>query len=443
MCSKQVAQTPPEEASLTSDVTATDMTTPSPTLTGSDSQGVAIRLKGVGKKFYQFERPVDRLLLQLPMCKKRARYNVMTGLQPIDLTIYKGEVVGLVGRNGAGKSTLLQLVCGTLQATSGELTVNGKIAALLELGSGFNPEFSGRENVYMAGAIAGLTRSQIDERFDAIHRFSGIGNFIDQPVKTYSSGMYVRLAFSVAVTVDPDILVVDEALSVGDGAFSRKSFDRIMALKEAGKTILFCSHNHYQIEAICNRAIWLHQGGVAAEGSPAEVVNRYERYLYSTELDENAQPEIQASAATASDTPTPRLTGLNVRVNGETADMREIPTGNTGTSLLEVEAHWEAPLDMPCPSLAVTVHASDGRMVGSAGSHIDQVTLHHEAGQGRATLQFPELALLKGDYWVEVYLLCDQGIMFYDQRVPAARFRIKTPGFSLEQGLVHLPRRWC
>lgn len=405
------------------------------------SDKVAIALSGVGKQFYRFERPMDRLMLQLPWLAKRARYGVTTGLAPLDLTIRPGEVVGLIGRNGAGKSTLLQLVCGTLTPTSGTLNVNGNIAALLELGSGFNPEFTGRENVFMAGAIAGLSRREIEARFDEIHAFSGIGDFIDQPVKTYSSGMYVRLAFSVAVSVEPDILVVDEALSVGDGAFARKSFERIMALKEAGKTILFCSHNLYQIEAICNRALWLHQGKVAAQGAPAEVVHRYEQYLYTSEQD-GIDADGPATLSAPSEGHAPRFTGLTVTLDDEAADLQTIPNGETGQATLRVYAQWQAPADMQPPSLAVTLHSSDGRMVGSAGSHIDEIPLTQQDGKGEITLTLPKLPLLKGDYWVEVYLLCDQGVMFYDQRVPAARFKMASPEFSLEQGVVHLPRQW-
>jgi len=180
----------------------------------------------------------------------------------VSFEIAKGDVIGILGVNGAGKSTLLQLVCGTLTATHGEVLVKGRIAALLELGAGFNPEFTGRENVFMSAAIMGLTQDEVTARFEDIVEFSGIRDFIDQPVKTYSSGMYVRLAFSVATHVDPDILVIDEALSVGDGHFARKSFDRIMALKARGCTILFCSHSIYQLEALCQQALWLDQGQV-------------------------------------------------------------------------------------------------------------------------------------------------------------------------------------
>lgn len=401
----------------------------------------AISLVGVGKTFYLFERPIDRLLLQFPRLAPRARVETFTGLHPLDLTVAPGEVVGLIGPNGAGKSTLLQLVCGTLSPSTGTINVNGKVAALLELGSGFNPEFTGRENVYMAGAIAGLSRQEIEARFEEILDFSGIGAFIDQPVKTYSSGMFVRLAFSVAVTVDPDILVVDEALSVGDGAFARKSFERIMALRDRGTTILFCSHNLYQIGAICNRALWLDQGQVIVKGVSAEVVNRYENHIYALEqhAQEQAAPAIDRAPSAST---MPRLTALEIRLDEATANLTEKPEGTTGASDLVIEASWEGGAALSGPTLAITLHSGDGRVVGSAGSHIDGVELPYEAGFGQAQLRFPNLPLLEGEYWVEAYLLCDRGVMFYDQRIPAARFRMAAPARRLEQGVVHLAREW-
>ena len=212
----------------------------------------SIVASALGKTFELYTRPVDRLW-QLLWGRRRRFSKPFVALNDVSFSLKRGEVLGLVGRNGAGKSTLLQLICGTLQPTAGEVAVNGRVAALLELGAGFNPEFTGRENVFLNAAVMGLSTAEIDARYDEIVSFSGIGDFINQPVKTYSSGMYMRLAFAVATAVDPDILVIDEALSVGDGAFARKSFDRIMALRERGATILFCSHSMYQIEAIC---IW-------------------------------------------------------------------------------------------------------------------------------------------------------------------------------------------
>ena len=210
----------------------------------SSDMPFAIRANQLGKEFALFEKPIDRLK-QYFFMGRRQYGRRFQALSDISFSLPKGQVLGLVGDNGAGKSTLLQIVCKTLMPTSGSVEIHGRVAALLELGAGFNSEFSGRENIYLNASVLGLTLNEINERYESIVEFSGIREFIEQPVKTYSSGMYVRLAFSVATCVDPDILVIDEALSVGDGAFARKSFDRIMELKSSGTTILFCSHSMY------------------------------------------------------------------------------------------------------------------------------------------------------------------------------------------------------
>ena len=225
----------------------------------------AIAALNLSKCYQLYEHPTDRLkqfLWPHRWLGARQYYRELWALHDINLTIMPGEVIGIVGQNGSGKSTLLQLVCGTLTPTRGSVRVSGRIAALLELGAGFNPEFTGRENILMSAAIMGLSQSEIADRIEHIIDFSGVRDFIDQPVKTYSSGMYVRLAFSVAINVDPDILVIDEALSVGDGAFARKSFDRIMRMRDAGKTILFCSHSLFQVESLCARAICINKGKI-------------------------------------------------------------------------------------------------------------------------------------------------------------------------------------
>jgi len=200
----------------------------------------------------------------------------------VDLTLGRGETVGIVGRNGSGKSTLLQIICGTLQPTAGDVNVNGRVAALLELGAGFNPDFTGRENVYLNGAIIGLSREEIDAEFEKIERFADIGQFINQPTKSYSSGMYVRLAFSVAIHANPDILIIDEALSVGDEAFQRKCFARIEQMQAKGTTILFVSHSAQAVIELCDRAVLLDAGEILLTGTPKQVVGQYQRLMNLT-----------------------------------------------------------------------------------------------------------------------------------------------------------------
>jgi len=241
---------------------------------------------GISKHYLIFGRPEDRLKqmvmprLQRAVGRQSKQYfKDFAALSNVSFDVPRGETVGIVGRNGSGKSTLLQIICGTLQPNSGSVAVNGRVAALLELGAGFNPEFTGRENVYVNAAILGVSRAEIDTRFDQIAAFADIGDFIEQPVKTYSSGMYVRLAFAVAINVDPDILVIDEALAVGDEAFQRKCFTRIQQIQERGGTILFVSHSMQSVVQLCNRAILLDRGEMILEGSPKNVAKQYQRFV--------------------------------------------------------------------------------------------------------------------------------------------------------------------
>ncbi|MFV3406709.1 ABC transporter ATP-binding protein [Pseudomonas sp. NY15463] len=240
------------------------------------SSEVAIKVSNIGKRFRVYDSPRARLMQAF---RRKPCYKEFVALDGVSLVINKGETVGIVGRNGSGKSTLLQIICGTLTPSSGEVLTHGRIAALLELGAGFNPDFSGRENVFMNAAVLGLSDVEIAERFASIEAFAEIGDFIDQPVKNYSSGMKVRLAFAVAINVDPQILIVDEALAVGDELFQRKCYARIENIKAQGATILFVSHASNTVLSLCDRAILLDAGRKLSEGSPKAVVGLYQRLL--------------------------------------------------------------------------------------------------------------------------------------------------------------------
>lgn len=244
------------------------------------SSEIAISVSGISKSFHIYDKPRDRLL-QMFSGRRKQYFREFWALSAVTFDIKKGETVGIVGRNGSGKSTLLQMICGTLNPTHGSIVTVGRIAALLELGSGFNPEFSGRENVYMNAAVLGLSRKETDAKFSEIEAFAEIGSFIDQPVKTYSSGMMVRLAFAVAIHVEPQILIVDEALSVGDELFQRKCFARIEAIKKSGATILFVSHSGSTVIDLCDRAILLDGGEKLTEGAPKLVIGQYQKLLYA------------------------------------------------------------------------------------------------------------------------------------------------------------------
>jgi lipopolysaccharide transport system ATP-binding protein len=261
---------------------------------------IAIRVQNLSKCYQIYDTPRDRLkqfvaprMQRLAGHTPRQYFREFWALKDVSFEIKKGETVGIIGRNGSGKSTLLQMICGTLNPTSGSIQTNGRIAALLELGSGFNPEFTGRENVYMNAAVLGLSNEEIDTRFDDIVAFADIGGFIEQPVKTYSSGMMVRLAFAVIAHVDADILVVDEALAVGDAFFTQKCMRFLRAFMKTG-TVLFVSHDTSSVKNLCNNAIWLEKGKVLQEGGPKDVCELYLQAFYEAQQGKSSTTKLKA-----------------------------------------------------------------------------------------------------------------------------------------------------
>jgi lipopolysaccharide transport system ATP-binding protein len=251
------------------------------------SEDVVVSLKGVSKCFRRYAHPIDRLKEAFLPGKPRSQE--FWALRDIALEARRGRTLGIIGKNGSGKSTMLQIIAGTLTPTTGAVSVNGRVAALLELGSGFNPEFTGRQNVFFNGQILGLTQAEIAARFDQIAAFADIGDFIEQPVKTYSSGMFMRLAFSVATSIEPDILIIDEALAVGDVFFHAKCFRKIEELKRQGVSILFVSHATGAVQSLCDDAILINQGRIVCSGTPNVVTSEYYRLsrMEAEQLDES------------------------------------------------------------------------------------------------------------------------------------------------------------
>jgi lipopolysaccharide transport system ATP-binding protein len=410
----------------------------------ADAPDFVIEARQLGKCYQLYERPADRLKQLVwggRLRRGKPYYRDFWALKDVDFAIAPGEIVGIVGRNGAGKSTLLQLVCGTLHATTGQLSVRGRVAALLELGAGFNPDFTGCENIYMNAAIMGLTRAQVDERFDEIVAFADIGDFITQPVKTYSSGMYMRLAFAVATCVEPDILVIDEALSVGDGSFARKSFDRIMALKEAGKTILFCSHSMAQVEALCSRAMWIDAGHLRLAGPAAEVTHAYQSSL-DAGIAVRAAPA--DSVALASDKPAPvapgtgRIDRIAATADGISGRQLNLVCGQSD---LSITLTYSIDPKLPAPTVAFGISDANSLTVASVLSSNDGIQLRiDEDGHGQATVLFSKLPLLKGRYTITAFLLSEDGLHLYEQVDRCLVLDVTQVG--AEQGLVSLDREW-
>ena len=425
------------------------------------SPSAVISLEGVGKTYKRFAKPSDRFWQAVWPSAFRsagqtaaAEANEFVALAPLNLQVQRGEALGLIGRNGAGKSTLLQMVCGTLNPSSGSVVVNGKIGALLELGAGFNPEFTGRENVFLAAAVMGFSGAETDALYESIVEFSGIREFIDQPVKTYSSGMYVRLAFSIATSANPDILVIDEALSVGDGAFAKKSFERIMQLKAQGTTVLFCSHSMYQVESFCDRALWLDHGQVQMQGPASKVVAAYADSLReesksssSATLAAGRASGSLGGASTASDVSTAasaaalgvaRITNIEVSVDGQTG--RELEAVSLQSDVC-ITVQFESDPALPCPTFATGFALPDGQIFTSAYTLFDGIAIERDAqGRGQATVVFEKLPLMKGRFSIGAYLFDERALHVYDVVLQAATVVVTQAG--VHQGFVQLPHRW-
>ena len=401
---------------------------------------IAIKIEDVSKCYHLYDNPRDRML-QMLFGKRKQYYREFWAVKGISLDIMRGEVIGIVGNNGAGKSTLLQMVSGILQPTEGKITVNGRVAAILELGAGFNPELSGRENIYLSTAIMGLTRSEIDNKYDEIVSFSGIGDFINQPVKIYSSGMYVRLAFSVATAIDPDILIIDEALSVGDGDFSRKSYDRIVALKERGTTILFCSHSIYQVEAFCDRVIWVNYGKCASLGDPQSVITRYNAFILEGKIRADDE-DLEASSGLILDEVAQRTEGYfsNIEITMDGVIGSKF-TGQSGKSNLTVKLEFYLNPSLPTPTVGINIDYETAVAVTTIISHIDKIAIERNTeGYGCVEIDLSELPLRKGDYFISAYLGCENAVYFYDQAIRIASFRMVDQYPA--PGLFSLPRKW-
>ena len=401
----------------------------------------AIRLEHVAKGYRFYQRPTDRLR---ELIWRRPLHSIHWALQDIDLLVQPGETFGLVGENGAGKSTLLKLIAGTSKASRGQVSCEGRITALLELGAGFHPEETGRENVYLMGALNGIPAAAMADYFEQIAAFAELSDeVLARPVKTYSSGMFMRLAFAAATAVDPDILIVDEALSVGDMYFQKKSLDRIMRFRDAGKTVLFCSHNMYQIRSLCQRAAWLHEGRVRSLGDTEQVVTAYE----SHEREKQAQYRQNDTAATggmaglSNYRPLTASSSAPVRVRqvtlsgGQSDDIVYLETFQDVAVTVELESVDPAALY----HVGIAIVRNDKENIFGTSTHFEPDSKPLQ-GSRDVVLQLPRLSLLSGEYWLSVYVLDDSGLQVYDMAELICPFTVYNPGRSF--GFVQLPFQW-
>jgi ABC-type polysaccharide/polyol phosphate transport system ATPase subunit len=436
----------------------------------------AVQVEQLTKIYRVYASPWDRLREAL---LRRPRHREFRALADLSFSLPKGEGLAIIGENGAGKSTLLKLLAGIGVPTAGVLRVRGKVASILELGSGFHPEFTGRQNIVLNAAMLGLSERELQQKLPSIVAWSELGDFIDQPVKVYSTGMAMRLGFSIAIQVEPDVLIIDEALSVGDGYFQKKCMDRLLQFVGAGGTLLFCSHAMYYVSAFCQRALWLRQGRAEALGPVAEVVRDYENFLLAKSApaagahaqDRSAVAdraeggggtgagasggggdaeqhgraaggagEEGGGAAGAPPLGPARL--LGVRVSGGAsaeAPAGAVPLFAPGDDL-ELEIEWESQRPDLAFHVGIGINRIDDLEVGSLATHLDGRPPMSGRTRYRLGVVLPRLILVKGEFTLYVFLLDEMGLHIYDQRIYRRAFGVHTPGYAF--GMVTLEHHW-
>ena len=388
-----------------------------------------VRTQELGKCYKLYPRPLDRLK-ELFAPRGTLYHQDFWALQEVDLLVSPGESCGIIGRNGAGKSTLLKLIAGVTRPSHGRVQVAGRIGALLELGTGFHLEYTGRENIYFSAAVIGLEREETESAVPDIIAFAELDDFIDRPVKTYSSGMFMRLGFAVATSIRPDILITDEVLAVGDEAFQKKCIRRMEAFLEQGKSLLFCSHSMYHVRKLCQKALWLDQGRVRAWGPATEVTNAFEDYLREVDV-QAVRQQADARQAAASDHSRLRQVRL---LNSDNKEVAAFGMGETAR--LEIIA--EAP-DGVAPVVAVGCVRNDKTAIYGTFSDIEQVEPQRiDAHTFRIVYEVYNLNLLPGSYTFRAHVLDPPALRMFD--TVEKDFSVR--GDTRELGIYRLPHRW-
>ena len=414
---------------------------------GSDS---VLRVQGLGKEYRLYDSARDRLMA---LFSRKAYHHSHWALRDVSFELGRGQCIGVIGDNGAGKSSLLKLLAGTLQPSMGSIERVGRVTAILELGAGFHPDFSGRDNLYFGGSLIGIDHAEMVRLESSIIEFCELGEALDRPVKTYSSGMAVRLAFALVTAVQPDVLIIDEALAVGDQHFQKKCIERIMAFRSNGCTILFCSHSPYHIRHLCDVALWLDGGQVAQFGATEPVLAAYDQHT------RKRQSEEQALACSG----TRIVTGREIiPVSPEPdAPLSAIDAGSACILSVDVKELGEPQGDRPGvlhssdlvvtitvrgrgnerPNIGFMIEQSKGVGITSLATHEDgAVPVQLEDGSWRSVLSFPELPLHTGDYVISAYLFDETGMAVYDEWFQFLHFSFIFP--KPLPGLVRLPHRW-
>lgn len=397
---------------------------------------VIIDVKNLIKTYKIYEKSVDRLKETLSISKKiySTEFNALNN---ISFQVEEGDAVGILGKNGSGKSTLLKIITGVLNQTSGEIVTRGRISSILELGTGFNPEYTGLENIYLNNSIMGYTKEETDERVEEIISFADIGAFVKQPVKIYSSGMFARLAFSVAINVEPDILIIDEALAVGDTRFQIKCIDKLKELKKSGTTILFVSHATEQVKRFCNKAIWLKNGEIEASGNSSEIVDLYENYmrfgdacLYKKEKLHDEKKEEPFVMPSNSD-----IVASITKININKSEFNTFDELSVDITYEIYEERIEGFL------LGVAIYSADRKgYIFGPNTYLDKKVVPHNKGRHRVIYTIPRLTIINGSYMIDVGLFNNEGIVMLDYKEGAELFSVSNSYFS--EGQFYIDHEW-
>ena len=413
---------------------------PATPITAANTPPLTLGVANLGKEYRLYDSPRQRLKALLT---GRHLHRSHWALQEVSFNLHQGQCLGVIGDNGAGKSSLLKLLAGSLQPSTGSITRSGRLTAILELGAGFHPDFTGRQNLYFGGSLIGISAAEMALLEQSIIDFSELGEAIDRPVKTYSSGMTVRLAFALVTAVEPQLLIIDEALAVGDQHFQKKCVERIEFFRNHGCTILFCSHSLYHVQQLCDTTLWLKGGKVQAYGPTLEVLAAYEVHVRAQERGDAAQPAHATPALAATATP---MINATVFAKIESVDLPDLlpavgqATPRLGSPHLRVVVRASTPGNEQ-PQIGVMLEQTHGAGITSVGTHTDGVALVRDAsGAWCATVTFTDLPLHTGEYCVSVFLFDFQGLVVYDEWKDCAQFQHIFPRST--PGLVRLPHVW-
>ncbi|MCK5829018.1 MAG: ABC transporter ATP-binding protein [Methylococcales bacterium] len=400
----------------------------------------AIIATDLGKVYRRYHKPIDSLK---EWVFRKQYHEQFWALRNASFRCEKGEVLGVVGDNGAGKSSLLKLLAGTALPSEGGLTINGRVSAILELGSGFHTDFTGLENIHLGCAVLGLNAEQIAGKVDEIIEFSELADFIHQPVKNYSSGMFVRLAFSVVTSVDPDILVVDEALSVGDQHFQKKSMDRMMAFKERGKALIFCSHNLYHVKELCQRAIWLDKGKIQVQGESGAVIDQYNDHVRM----QNKTSVVVSHSSDAENKETVNKSELTAYISEVSLVEPVLDSGGlafykTGDSFkVNIVAEKQDSVAVDDVHVGIIIKRNDDVQCFGVSTAVDGVSLFSITENKLGVVyEIPELNLLSGIFSLEVWLVDSTSAHIYDSMISCCDFKVRQP--KTEVGVSYLQHKW-